>query len=1376
LWHQFQQGKGVSQAAGLDGSGHCGWPLLLVGLLLLLSKDEPHQNSFLLRMSQTRGAAAGQSQQKSFFDLLFTGNGTIITAQGSALQTHSGLFASFLVTSHLLIACLPALFRTLSQPVIFCGANIRMRTSFHTLHPALVFLLGGTVQAMLDSNSSRMLHLGGGMMMGPDGPIHEDHLLSPEPSPRQLPCPDDDAAHVATVASLGLSHEILHAGAPSGAHNPQQEGASNLPPHHASNNFAPETSSKCFSMEEDGQSQRESVNLPRANGRTASHWPGVEPPVVQNPSAGLQPMQTAEASLSTVPVQRAEPTQEDTANTSQEELESPAVKIQSLVRGMSDRKAVHEGRSAANAANENVNMDLVLDMDMADILGFESTFKEAVVQDVADAVGGRRDKVHVLALEAGSIIVKLRLETGVCGQNRGLSDVARELQQQAEDAGSALKRGRITNKTKGITVAENDDGTDTAGDIQSLAPQETQRQRFDPEVMALAAGNTALAITRDQSQDLQSSVGLEDTQTNGNTHKNGLGVHLESSSASASSVESSEGAPSPIPVSGDVEMVLPEDIHMPITVFSSRRKSSVYEAVVKSSSGLLEDEWALTRMSSVNSSAGSAGSSAMDPTTPRHLLRTISTWIGEDCAADITFLQQVVKQLESQDPKQATSAAAALEYLVSSSDPKREGRREGLLSSFPQWTWTAEGAKANRRMLGMISNLWRNLLGLLSDSNPATQAQVCGAMSKLGFRNTKNVLEMVKYPKMLIALTDLLDMDKHAHDVVKQAWRVLQNFVSGVEEIKVVLCSTEHLLTSIKQACTREGVSAEVRMRAVSVIMHASSSDEARVLLVRARVAEEALQVVMSAETEKEEATRIRATLASANLCGREERSILSTAPEMLRAIGETIWHAFHGTEYHYIKWSLAGVMLPLFNLSCSDSNKRVLSQCGTVSLLLQALSKGEKVLLGQQDAENGDKLPDHGDWSSETLELILRTVANFTFDVDAKEQMLTEGALAILTDVLKSLRDKQEQQQPTGTSKQAIANADFSAAGTQWVSAILIAEDVIYMLSEKNEDMITENRVPDDEGLENKDQSKPGAKAQHIMISYSWASSKDFVVKVSAGLRKSGFDVWRDEEGSSLVRKMMGSSMEIMAQAIENADVVVIFVSRAYRDSYNCKLEGKYAQVRERAGLTKILFVMMEEDYTPESNGGVDGWLGMLIGDHIYYPGWDPDSLNTTVSELSRAIHKMRNDNCSSMTIELSQGHKSGRKTPERERSPLGGCGPNRTLAIGARQLSAASLDDSISHGLQEMKGGAYVRPTRRHPNQFAVSNLSFVRQHDGAHCTDGDVARGKHNHDQVRILMRLLLPLATCSLSCHHIPFEHIWRGLTALFIFVSLPLSSY
>jgi hypothetical protein len=702
-----------------------------------------------------------------------------------------------------------------------------------------------------------------------------------------------------------------------------------------------------------------------------------------------------------------------------------------------------------------------------------------------------------------------------------------------------------------------------------------------------------------------------------------------------------------------------------------------------------------------------------------------SSVFSEDGAAGPAFLQKVVKQLESADPQQAFAAAAALEYLVSSSDPNRERRRDGLLSDI-EWRWSADGAKANRRTLGTIPDLWRNLLGLLTKSGPATQAQVCGAMSKLGFRNSKNVLEMMKYPMMLTALTELLDMDKHPQDVVVQALRVFQNFVSGMEEIKVLLCSTEHLLMLIKEACTREGVSSEVRMRAVSVIMHASSSDEARLLLVKARVAEEALQVVMSADikTEKEEATRIRATLASANLCGREERSFLSTAPEMLRAIGEIIWHAFHGTEYFNIKWSLAGVMLPLFNLSCSDSNKRVLSQCGTVSLLLKAIGPGAEVLVGRNHDVNAQKVEQQDDWSSETLELILRTLANFTFDADAKDQMLQENAHIILKDVLSSLSEQYGGDDPS------------AGASQEWVSGVkILLKDILFMLSQRNEDMITETRLQTrEEAAADDDDTKPDYKAQHIMISYSWAQGKDFVVEVSAGLRKNGFDVWRDEEGSHLVRKMMGSSMEIMAEAIECAEVVVIFVSRAYRDSYNCKLEGRYAQVRERAGLTKILFVMMEEDYTPEANGGVDGWLGMLIGDHIYYPGWDPDQLDETVAELSKSIWKMRKDKSNrTNTIELSQGQNVGPKAPER---PLLGDSELEKSAHRRLQKAQTYAGDSAS-GRRDVSSP----PLGRHllANNTRLRDGGDMAMRDLDHALDKNDSIESRPRDQV-------LPVTSC------------------------------
>ena len=61
-----------------------------------------------------------------------------------------------------------------------------------------------------------------------------------------------------------------------------------------------------------------------------------------------------------------------------------------------------------------------------------------------------------------------------------------------------------------------------------------------------------------------------------------------------------------------------------------------------------------------------------------------------------------------------------------------------------------------------------------------------------------------------------------------------------------------------------------------------------------------------------------------------------------------------------------------------------------------------------------------------------------------------------------------------------------------------------------------------------------------------------------------------------------------------------------------------------------------------------------MLIGDHIYYPGWDPDELKTVVSDLTKAIHNARNETSSGSPVQLSQGVTDVSKAPERP--PLGG------------------------------------------------------------------------------------------------------------------------
>ena len=112
-------------------------------------------------------------------------------------------------------------------------------------------------------------------------------------------------------------------------------------------------------------------------------------------------------------------------------------------------------KSDASTADVDVELELVLDMEIDDIrtLGAEvgvsfddalDDFRDAISCDVAHAVGGRRDKVHVLGLRAGSVIVHLLLEAGICGKQMSPFEAATLLQSQILDTASPLKQGMYT--------------------------------------------------------------------------------------------------------------------------------------------------------------------------------------------------------------------------------------------------------------------------------------------------------------------------------------------------------------------------------------------------------------------------------------------------------------------------------------------------------------------------------------------------------------------------------------------------------------------------------------------------------------------------------------------------------------------------------------------------------------------------------------------------------------------------------------------------------------------------------------------------------------------------------------------------------------------
>ena len=106
-----------------------------------------------------------------------------------------------------------------------------------------------------------------------------------------------------------------------------------------------------------------------------------------------------------------------------------------------------------------------------------------------------------------------------------------------------------------------------------------------------------------------------------------------------------------------------------------------------------------------------------------------------------------------------------------------------------------------------------------------------------------------------------------------------------------------------------------------------------------------------------------------------------------------------------------------------------------------------------------------------------------------------------------------------------------------------------------------------------------------HIMISYNTAT-RDTCLKMKQDLENLYFKVWID------VIDINGSSLESMARAVENAEIVLICVTEKYRQSLNCQAEAQYAFKLNKP----IIPCILQPAYQ-----NVNGWLGILIGDKIF-------------------------------------------------------------------------------------------------------------------------------------------------------------------------------
>ncbi|XP_064620815.1 uncharacterized protein LOC135483734 [Lineus longissimus] len=128
--------------------------------------------------------------------------------------------------------------------------------------------------------------------------------------------------------------------------------------------------------------------------------------------------------------------------------------------------------------------------------------------------------------------------------------------------------------------------------------------------------------------------------------------------------------------------------------------------------------------------------------------------------------------------------------------------------------------------------------------------------------------------------------------------------------------------------------------------------------------------------------------------------------------------------------------------------------------------------------------------------------------------------------------------------------------------------------------------------------------KQPHIMLSYDW-SHQDLVKKISDSLKASGYKTWID------VEQMEGSTLQAMAEAVEDSTIVLACVSEKYKDSPNCRSEAEYAYRMNK----EIIPIMVQANYRP------DGWLGLLIGTKLYYDFSGKHPFDKKLAELIRVL-----------------------------------------------------------------------------------------------------------------------------------------------------------
>jgi len=311
--------------------------------------------------------------------------------------------------------------------------------------------------------------------------------------------------------------------------------------------------------------------------------------------------------------------------------------------------------------------------------------------------------------------------------------------------------------------------------------------------------------------------------------------------------------------------------------------------------------------------------------------------------------------------------------------------------------------------------------------------------------------------------------------------------------------------------------------------------------------------------------SRINAAIMIANLIGREDNDErLSSDESIMEELVELLKTACDGDTYANMRHTVWKYTQGVANLATMEAAKPRLANAGVIKLLVRVLREKQH----QWDRASF--------WAASAL-------WNLSFDEDVKVKILEEPG------VLEALEEAR---------RLCSENTKMKARGALW------------MLQPQSDE---EGAKETSTGLSEEDMQKLGAienaKAQ-VMLSYEW-HHQSTVLQLKEELNAKGFNVWMD------VDRMMGSTLEAMAAAIESSDAIIMCISSRYKESQACRTEAEYAYTKKKC----LIPVKVEKSYEP------DGWLGILVGSKLYYNMHNQETMTASIHGLCTAVEAIHND-----------------------------------------------------------------------------------------------------------------------------------------------------